>query len=261
MPTLEHRLDLRHVVTNVRSLSAAQAGSKDNAQYLASQVLFSAALPTSMLFHQHWLAVLVELARRKAWALSKYSQDHLLRFIDGRWTAGWLGGLGAAPPGHGPHSAQQALERRNRTLKTGLPAGYHNLSMSQVTAKLESVVRAHQIEQMWINETESEVLFQASDPTEPSPGLISSDWIRADRDEEDQQRLLAPVWRFLEYLPSNFVATEVGSRVQSFDVKRSYTMPVRQANLQIDDTCHERLFRLVQAESVEQFTEAAKQLN
>ena len=104
-------------------------------------------------------------------------------------------------------------------------------------------------------------MFQASDPTEPSPGLISSDWIRADRDEEDRQRLLAPAWRFLEYLPSNFVATEVGSRVQSFDVKRSYTMPVRQANLQIDDTCHERLFRLVQAESVEQFTEAAKQLN
>ena len=146
MPTLEHRLDLRHVVTNVRSLSAAQAGSKDNAQYLASQVLFSAALPTSVLFHQHWLAVLVELARRKAWALSTYAQDHLLRFIDGRWTAGWLGG-------HGPHSAQQALERHNRTLKTGLPAGYHNLSMSQVTAKLESVVRAHQIEQKWINET------------------------------------------------------------------------------------------------------------
>ena len=133
--------------------------------------------------------------------------------------------------------------------------------MSQVTAKLESVVCAHQIEQKWINETESEVLFQASDPTEPSPGLISSDWIRADRDEEDQQRLLAPVWRFLEYLPSNFVATEVGSRVQSFDVKRSYTMPVRQANLQIDDTCHEKLFRLAQAENVEQFTEAAKQLN
>ena len=107
------------------------------------------------------------------------------------------------PPGHGPRSAQQAVERRNRT---------------QVTAKLE--------------------------------------W-----DEEEQQRLLAPVWRFLEYLPSNFVATEVGSRVQSFNVKRSYTMPVRQANLQIDDTCHEKLFRLVQAENVEQFTEADKQLN
>ena len=80
-------------------------------------------------------------------------------------------------------------------------------------------------------------------------------------DEEEQQRLLAPVWRFLEYLPSNFVATEVGSRVQSFDVKRSYTMPVRQANLQIDDTCHEKLFRLAQAENVEQLTEADKQLN
>ena len=77
---LHRSLDLKNVLTNARNLSAAQAGSKENALYLASQVSFSSSLPTRMLFNQHWFSVLVEMSRRKAWNLSKYVQEHLLEF-------------------------------------------------------------------------------------------------------------------------------------------------------------------------------------
>ena len=142
------------------------------------------------------------------YGLGKREQEHLLYVRDGLWSAAWAGGLFNCVPGHGPRTAQQAVERYNRTLKEALPAGYHTFGLKHTVTNLANVMRSHLIHNRWVAEDESNVIFKASDPRSPSQHLISADWIKSGRDEEDQQRLLAPVWRHMEHLPDNFHCSE-----------------------------------------------------
>ena len=98
--------------------------------YLASQVLFSAALPTQTLFTLLWDEVLNSLCGRPE--MQTYLSQHLLQRHATRdvWEAPWWGGLcSGLKGGFTTLTAFQALERMNRTLKS--------LSIQDVSERIE----------------------------------------------------------------------------------------------------------------------------
>ncbi|CAE7528782.1 DJA6 [Symbiodinium sp. CCMP2592] len=260
-PMLTHRLDLQHVVTNVRGLPIRVAGSKENKLYAVSQIQWSSSLPTAMLFHHHWLCVFLELAQKQAYDLIRYLQKEVLYMTDNVWTSSWCGGIHSSVPGHGPHTAQQALERFNRTLKQSLPASYHLYGLQEITGRVESGLRAIAIENGFVRESDESLIFQPADPRVPPKALITDDWLQEPRDEEGNQPKLPPVWRFVEFLPENFMASAVSGAVQDWRVHRIYTYPIQQPGLRIDQESHEKLHRLIAARTPAAFMQAAKDLD
>ena len=111
LPTLVHQLDLHHVLRSVKELKLKTCGHKSNALRLAAQVHFSYSLPTAALFDALWTSVLCELAPCEQFSLLAYVQTELLQLRQGRWAAGWQGGLESAVPGHQTGTLTQALER------------------------------------------------------------------------------------------------------------------------------------------------------
>ena len=164
-------------------------------------------------------------------------------------------------PGHGPHTAQQTPERFNRTLKQSLPASYHLHGLQEITARVESGLRAIAIENGFVRESDESLLFQPADPRVPPKALIRADWLQEPRDEEGNQPNLPPVWRFVEFLPENFMASAVSGAVQDWRVQRIYTYPIQQPGLRIDQESHEKLHRLIAARTPAAFMQAAKDLD
>ena len=261
-PGLIHKVDLKHVMDAVQRLGASTTGGKDNALYVKSMIHFSASLPTEMMFHACWGAAFVELSKRKAFALIKYAQQHLLQMdSNGRWVAACAAGINVSVPGHGPHTLQQSLERFNSTIKGTMPVGYHLLSLKEMIVNLERVIRVHMKNNRQVSECEKQVIFTPNDPAVPHPGLVSADWVRPGRDEQDVKLVLPPVWRFLEHLPSNFHGSAFAGALQIWDVLRVYTFPATQAGMIVDVDAHEKMLLLFQASTPEAFTEAGKRLN
>ena len=95
---------------------------------------------------------------------------------------------------------------------------------------------------------EARVLFKPSDPSIPCQKLLTADWVRPGRDEIGGQVCLAPVWRFLEYLPDNVAASTLNRAVPHVgEVQRVYVMPLKQYNLSIDSDCHRKFLALLAA--------------
>ena len=84
--------------------------------------------------------------------------------------------------GTAPHTAQQTPERFNRTLKQSLPASYHLHGLQEITARVESGLRAIAIENGFVRESDESLLFQPADPRVPPKALIRADWLQEPRD-------------------------------------------------------------------------------
>ena len=109
---------------------------------------------------------------------------------------------------------------------------------------------------------EGRVLFKATDPRIPCQNLLTADWIRPGRDEVGEQLCLAPVWRFLEYLPDNVAGSTLNREVPHLgEVQCVYVMPLKQYNLSIDYDCHHKFLALMTAHDAATFRTAASDLS
>ena len=202
----------------------------------------------------------MELTKRKAVALIKYAQKYVLQIgCNGRWMASWVAGIDVeiCVPGHGPRTMQQSIERFNSTIKGTMPVGYHLLSLSlkDMVINLERVIRVHMKHHGQASGCEKRVVFTPNDPTVPHRGLVSADWVRPGRDEQDVQLVLPPVWRFLEHLPSNFHGSTLAGALQIRDVLHVYAFPKKTGR-------HDRRCgRPRQNAPAQAFAEAGKSLN
>ena len=129
LPTLKHRLDLRHVLEAIDRWGRSTNGDKEDALAIRSLVFFAASLPTIRLFDACWQTALRGFEQQGKAKTLKYLTEHILESSeDGDfWASGWASGLWNAPSGHGPQTCQQSLECYNSTVKNAMPAGYHLL--------------------------------------------------------------------------------------------------------------------------------------
>ena len=86
---------------------------------MRSVVFFTASLPTIRLFDACWQTTVHEFEQKGKAKTLKYLKEHILEASDdGEFRAsGWASGLRNAPPGHGPQTCQQSLERYSGTIK------------------------------------------------------------------------------------------------------------------------------------------------
>ena len=170
--------DLRHVLQNVRELKLAICKERKWADYLAAEITFSASLCSDVLFHVLWDAILADLVVIGHFALEEYVRQELLVQKAGRWSAHWRSGWASnAIPGHGPHTEGQCLERFWRSVKTGLPKGYHRAGLRRATDFFESSIY---LKRQWISKEDrcakrmcghgrAVGLIHASKETAPTP--------------------------------------------------------------------------------------------
>ncbi|CAE7365974.1 unnamed protein product [Symbiodinium sp. CCMP2592] len=235
-------IDLLSVVRYVL-MDGATAGrnatAKEDAVAIRSVVFFTAPLPTIRLFHACWQTTLHDFEQKGKAKTLKYLKEHILEASDDGefWASGWASGLWNAPPGHGPQTCQQSLERYNRTIKQTMPAGYHLLSLPDMVKSLDSCNRTIMVDRGHVDgQDERRVLFQPTDPSVPCQKLLAADWVRPGRDEIGEQVCLAPV-------------------------QRVYVMPLKQYNLSIDSDCHRKFVALLTADDAASYRAAASDLN
>ncbi|CAE7261772.1 unnamed protein product [Symbiodinium sp. KB8] len=239
LPTLKHRLDLRHVLEAIDRWGRSTNGDKEDALAIRSLVFFAASLPTIRLFDACWQTALRGFEQQGKAKTLKYLTEHILESSeDGDfWASGWASGLWNAP----------------------IPLA----SLRDMIKSLDNCHRAIMVQRGHVDgQDEGRVLFKATDPRIPCQNLLTADWIRPGRDEVGEQLCLAPVWRFLEYLPDNVAGSTLNREVPHLgEVQCVYVMPLKQYNLSIDYDCHHKFLALMTAHDAATFRTAASDLS
>ena len=183
LPTLTHRLDLKHVLEAMNPWGRSTNGHKADAVAIRSVAFFTSPPTTLCDFEQKGKA-----------KTFKYLKEHTLETSDdGKfWASAWASGFWNAPPGHGPQTCQQSLAGYNQAMG----AGYHLLSFGHMMKSLDNCSRAIMVGRGHVDgQDETRVLFK---PT------------AAERNRGAGVVCLAPVWRFLEYLAGSREVPHLG---------------------------------------------------
>ena len=137
-----------------------------------------------------WQTALYDFEQKGTAKTLKYLDDYPLESSDGGelWASAWASVLWNAPPGHGPQTCQQSLERYNGTVKQAMPA------LGDMMKSLDHCNRAIMVERGHVD-------GQDAHRSSSSP-LATARPAQRFRPPNDigEQVWLALVWRFLEYL-------------------------------------------------------------
>ncbi|CAE7348001.1 unnamed protein product [Symbiodinium sp. CCMP2592] len=281
--------DVRHVQANVKKHSASSSSTPLAVRdYLASQVLFSAALPTQTLFTILWDEVLNSLCGRpdmQAYLSQHVLQRHATKDV---WEAPWWAGFGSGlKGGFTTLTSFQALERMNQTLKSSLPSNFHLLSIQDVSERIERLYstwcrprkgfQAIYRKRRWIDPATGDIQpgqiaprlealvyscaaprrqskqDQLTDPDKVVPRFVNGDWLQTERMpwEGKRQWKVPTAARYLEYAPSNYMTKEI-QEFGGMRVRSVTLMPFDSPDWHIDPDTFQAMCGLVLAESVEQ---------
>lgn len=139
--------DLHHVLMNARKLPAHISHGAAFSAYVVGEIQYTAPLASAALFSCAWESIISDFVEAGRLKLASWLHECLLSWNERTklYRAAWKGGISVPflPPGYGPMTCQQSLERLNGILKGALPVNFHKQCLSAISPLLEASLRAH----------------------------------------------------------------------------------------------------------------------
>ena len=138
--------DLYDVLQNAKKLPAHTSHGAAFASYVKGEIQYTSSLSSRALLSCAWESIICDFVEAGRLKMASWIQESLLAWNEkGKcYQARWTGGISVPflPPGYGPLTCQQALERFNGIIKGNLPVNAHTLCLSAVSPEVEASVRS-----------------------------------------------------------------------------------------------------------------------